>query len=77
MNNGILFDISNLRHLFDTSDDGVGETTRVTPEVTVVHLTDTNGSISKERASLVSGLKEVEVVVHGGGMEVVLRHDNE
>ena len=70
MNDGILFDISNLRHLPNTLDDGIGETTHVTLETTVVHLTDTNGSVGEERVFLVSGLKEVEVVVHGGGTEV-------
>ena len=68
---GILFDISNLQHLPNTLDDGVGETTRIILEATVVHLTDTNGSVSQERVLFMSGLKEVEVVVHGGGMEVV------
>ena len=77
MDDGILFDISNLRHLPNTLDDGVGETTRVTFEMAVVHPTDTNGSVGEERVFFVSGLKEVEVVVHGGGMEVVFQHDDE
>ena len=77
MDDGILFDISNLQHLHNTLDDGISETTRVTLEMTVVHLTDTNGSVSEERVFFVSGLKEVEVVAHGGGMEVVLQHDDE
>ena len=77
MNNGILLDISHLGHLPDTLDDGVGETTRVALEMTVVHLTDTNGSVSEERVFFVGGLKEVEVVVHGGGVEIVLQHDDE
>ena len=77
MDDGILFDVSNFRHLPNTSDDGIGETTRVALEVTVVHLTDTNGSVGEERVFFVSGLKEVEVVVHGGGMEVVFQHDDE
>jgi hypothetical protein len=77
MNNRVLLDISHLRHLPNALDDGVGETTRVALEVTVVHLTDANGSISEERVFFVGGLKEVEVVIHDGGVEVVLQHDDE
>lgn len=44
--------------------------------MTVVDLADANGSIGEERVFLVSGLEEVEMVVHGGGMEVILQHDN-
>lgn len=76
MDDRILFDISDLRHLSDTSNDGVGETTGIAFEMTVVHLADTNGTIGEERIFLVSGLEEVEVVVHGRGMEVVLQHDD-
>ena len=76
VNNGVLFNISNLRHLSDTLNDGVGETTGVALEVTVVDLADTNGSLGKERVILVSSLEEVEMVVHGGRMEVILQHDN-
>ena len=76
MNSGGLFDISNLRYLSDAPDDGVGETASVAFEVTVVHLTNTNGSVSEEGVFLVSGLKEVEMVAHGGRVEVVHQHDN-
>ena len=77
MNNGVLFDISDLRHLSDTLDDGVGETTRVALEIAVVYLADTNGTVGEERVFLVGGLEEVEVVVQGGEVEVVLQHDDE
>ena len=76
VNNGVLFDISNLRHLSDTLNDGVGETASVAFEVTVVHLTNTDGSIGEEGVFLVSGLEEVEMVAHGGRVEVILQHDN-
>ena len=76
MNNRILFDVSNLWHLPDALDDSVGETTSVALEVTVVDLADADGSVNEERVFLVSGLEEVEMVVHGGGMEVVLQHDD-
>jgi hypothetical protein len=76
VHDGVLLDISNLRHLSDTLDDCVGETASVSLEVTVVNLADTNGSIDEKRIFLVSGLKEVEVVVHSRGVEVVLQHDD-
>ena len=76
MNNGILFDVSDLWHLPDTLNDGVGETTSVALEVTVVDLADTNGTFDEEGVFLMSGLEEVEMVVHGGGVEVVLQHDD-
>ena len=76
MNDGILFDVSNLRHLSDTLDDGAGETPGVALEETVVHLADTNRTISRERIFLVSGLEEVEMVVHDRGVDVVLQHDD-
>ena len=74
MDNGVLFDISNLWHLSDPSDDGVGETTDVSLEVTVVCLTGADGSFSEKRILFMSGLEEVEMVVQGGGVEVVLQH---
>ena len=76
MHDGVLLDISNLRHLPDTLDDGVGETTGVPLHVTVVDLTNTNGSVGEKRVSLMSGLEEVEVVVDRGRVEVVLQHDD-
>jgi hypothetical protein len=44
--------------------------------VTVVHLADANGSVGEKRIFFVSGLEEVEMVVQGGGVEVVLQHDD-
>jgi hypothetical protein len=76
VDDGILFDVGDLWHLPDPLDDGVGETTSVSLEVTVVDLTDANGTVSEKRVFLVSALKEVEVVVHGGGVDVVLQHDD-
>ena len=76
MNSGGLFDISNLRCLSGALGSGVGETASVAFEVTVVHLTNPNGPISEEGVFLVSGLKEVEMVAHGGRVEVVHQHDN-
>ena len=76
MNDGILFDVSNLRHLSDTLNDNFGETPGVALEETVVHLTDTNRTISQERIFLVSGLEEVEMVVHDRGVDVVLQHND-
>ena len=76
MNNGVLFDVCNIRHLPDSLDDGIGETTSVSFEVTVVYLADTDGSVGEKRVFLVSGLEEVEVVVHGRGMDVILQHDD-
>jgi len=76
VNNGVLFDVSNLWHLPDSFDDGVGETTSVALEVTVVYLADANGPVSEKRIFLVSDLEEVEMVVYGGGVEVVLQHDD-
>jgi hypothetical protein len=49
-------------------DDGVSETTCVACEMTVVP----NRSVGEEKVFLVSGLKEVEVVVRDGGVEVIL-----
>ena len=40
VNNGVLFDISNLWHLSDTLDDGIGETASVAFEVTIVRTLD-------------------------------------
>lgn len=76
MNNGILLDVGDFWHLPDALNDGVGETTGVALEVTVVDLADTNGTLDEEGVFLVSGLEEVEVVVQGGGVEVVLQHDD-
>ena len=76
MNNGVLFDVSNLWHLPDASDDGIGETASVVLEVTVVHLTDTNGTFSEKRVLFVGGLEEVEMIVEGRGVEVILQHDD-
>ena len=76
MNDRVLFDVSDLRHLPDSLDDGIGETTGVTLEVTVVYLADTDGSISEKRVLLVSDLEKVEVVVHDGVVEIVLQHNN-
>ena len=76
MNNGVLLDVSNLWHLPDSLDDGIGETTSVTLEVTVVHLADIKGPVGEKGVSLVNGLEEAEVVVHGGGMETVLQYDD-
>ena len=76
MDNRVLFDVSNLWHLPDPLDDSVGETTSVTLEVTVVDLADTNGAVGEERILFVSGLEEVEMVVQGGVVEVVLQHDD-
>ena len=44
--------------------------------MTVVHLADANGSIGKESVFLVNDLEEVGEVVHSGGMEVILQHDD-
>ena len=76
MNDGILFDVSNFWHLPDSSDDSVGETTGIAIEMSVIYLADTNGTISKKGVFLVSGLEEVEVIFNGGGVEVVLQHDD-
>ena len=73
MDDGILFDISNLRHLPNTSDDGVGETTRVTLE-----MADTNGSVGEERVFFVSGLKEVKwLSMAEERRSPVFQHDDE
>lgn len=77
MNNGVLLNISDLRHLSYTLNDGVGETTGIALEVTVVHLANTNRTIGEEWVFLVSNLEEVEVVVYGRQVEVVLQHDDE
>ena len=66
------------RHLSDMSNGDVGKTTRVALEVTVVRLVlkvapETNGSIGEERVFPMSGLKEVEVVIYGKGVEVVFQ----
>jgi len=74
VNNRVLLNICNLRHLPDPLDDGIGETTGVALEVTFVYLADTNGSVGEERIFLVSSLEGVETVVRGGGVEVVLQH---
>jgi hypothetical protein len=76
VNDGILFNVGDLWHLPDPLDDGVGETTSVSLEVTVVDLADANGTVSEKRVFVVSALEEVEVVVHGGGVDVVLQHDD-
>lgn len=76
MNNGVLFDVSDLRHLSDTLNNTVGESASIALEVTVVQLADTDGTVKEERIFLVSDLEEVEMVVHGGEVEVVLQHDN-
>jgi RNAse (barnase) inhibitor barstar len=76
VNNGVLFDVSDLRQLSDALDDGVGETTSVPLEVTIVHLADANGTLCEERIFLVSVLEEVEMIVEGGRVEVVLQHDD-
>ena len=76
MNNGVLLDVGNLWHLPDPLDDGVGETTSVALHVTVVHLADPNGTVGGKRILLVGGLEEVEMVVQGGGVEVVFEHDD-
>ena len=76
MHDGVLLDISNLWHLSDTSDDGVGETTGVPLHVTVVDLTTTDGPVGEEGVFLVNGLEEVEVVVDRGRVEVVLQRDD-
>jgi len=77
VNNRILFNVGNLCHLPYLLDDDIGETTGVTLEVTVVHLTDANGPVSDETVFfLMNGLEEVEVVVCGGGGEIVLQHDD-
>ena len=76
MNNGVLFDVSDLWHLPDPLDDGVGETTSATLEVTVVDLADTNGTVGEKWIFFVSSLEEVEMVVQGGGVDVVLQHDD-
>lgn len=76
MNNGVLFNVSDLWHLPDSFDDGVGETTSVALEVTVVYLADANGPVNEKRVFLVSDLEEAEVTVEGRGVEVVLQHDD-
>ena len=76
MNNGVLLDVGNLRHLPDPLDDGLGETTSVALQVTIVHLADPNGSVGGKRVLLVGGLEEIEMVVQGGGVQVVLEHDD-
>jgi len=76
VDNGVLFDVSNLWHLPDPLDDGVGETTGVALEVTIVDLADTNGTVGEKRIFFMSSLEEVEMVVHGGGVDVVVQHDD-
>ena len=76
MNNGVLFDVSDLWHLPDPLDDGVGETASVALEVTVIDLADPNGTVGEKRTLFMSSLEEVEMVVQGGGAVVVLQHDN-
>jgi len=76
VHNGVLLNISDLWHLPDPLDDGVGETTSVALHVTVVHLADPNGTVGGKRILLVGGLEEVEMVVQGGCVEVVLEHDD-
>jgi hypothetical protein len=44
--------------------------------VIVVDLADTDGTFNEEGVFLVSGLEEVEMVVHGEQVEVVLQHDD-
>jgi hypothetical protein len=70
VHNGVLFDISNLRHLSDPLDDGV------VLEVTVVYLANANGFVGEKRIFFMSGLEEIEMIVQGGGVEVVLQHDD-
>jgi len=55
-------------------NDGIGETTSVALEVTFVYLADTNGCVGEKRIFLLSSLEEVETVVCGGGVKVVLHH---
>ena len=76
MNNGVLFDVSDLWHLPDPLDDGVGETASVALEVTIVDLVDANKTVGEKRTLFVSSLEEVEMVVQGGGVDVVLQHDD-
>lgn len=77
MNDGTLFDASNLWHLPDSLDDGVCETTSVANKISVViYRGDTNGPISKKRVLLASGQEEVEVAVYGGCVEVALQHED-
>ena len=76
MNDGVLFDVRDFRHLPDPLNDGVGETAGVALEVTVVDLADANRAIDEEGVFIVSGLEEVEMVVQDGGVEVVLQHDD-
>ena len=76
MSDGILFYVSNLWHLPDSFDDGVGKTTGVAIEMSVIYLADTNETISNKGVFLVSGLEEVEVIIDGRGVEVVLQHDD-
>lgn len=72
---GDLSDISNNWHLSDTLRDGVSATS-VALQVTVVYLTDTNELVGEEGVLVMSGLEEVEVVVHDGGVKLVLQHEN-
>ena len=51
-------------------DGSIGEMASIAFEVAVVPLTNTNRSISKEGVFLMSGLGDVEIVVHGGKVEV-------
>ena len=76
MYNGILFDISDFWHIPDTLHDKVGETAGVAFEGDCCGLGWTNGTFNKEGVTLVSGLEEVEMIVHGGGVRVVPQHND-
>jgi len=76
VNNGVLLNVGNLWHLPDPLNDGLGETTSIALQVTVVHLADAGGSVDGKRVLLMGGLEEVEMVVQGGGVEVILEHDD-
>ena len=76
VNNRILFNVRDLWRLPDSLDDAVGETASVTREIAVVHMADPNGPVSDKKIFLMSGLEEVEVIVHRGCGEFVLQHDD-
>ena len=76
MYNGILFDISDFWHIPDTLDDGVSETTGVAFDGGCCGLGWINGTFNKEGVFLVSSLEEVEMIIHGGGVWVVLQHND-
>ena len=76
MNDGVLFNVSDLWRLPDSLYDGFGETVSIAFEMTVVGLAGANGLGSDKRILLVNDLEEAEVVVYGGGVEAVLQHDD-